>query len=91
MIEQWRSETGDAGEDPPRWANEIVGEIKRSRRNAPPSLSWNPSVSAFAQAAYFYPVVSRLFKTNDGGRRYRIHTFALDSADHLSYGAAGSD
>lgn len=90
MIEQWRSETGDTGDDPPHWANEIIGEIQRSRRNAPPSLSWKPSLSAFARAAYFYPVVSRLFKTNDGGRRYRIHTFALDSADHLSYGATGS-
>jgi hypothetical protein len=26
-----------------------------------------------------------VFRTNDGGRRYRIHTFALDNAEHLSY------
>jgi hypothetical protein len=85
MIEQWRAETGEQGADPPHWAQEIVGEIQRSRRNAPPCLSWTPSVSAYNRAAYFYAVVSRVFRTNDGGRRYRIHTFALDNAEHLSY------
>lgn len=85
IVEQWRGETGEVGDAPPRWAREIVGEIRRSRRNAQPKLSWRPSPSAFQGVPYFYPVVSRLFKTNDGGRRYRIQTFALDSADHLSY------
>ncbi|MDX2382122.1 MAG: hypothetical protein QNM02_20485 [Acidimicrobiia bacterium] len=91
IIDQWRNETGEGGDSPPRWAEELVGEIRRSRRNAQPKLSWRPSPSAFQGAAYFYPVVSRLFKTNDGGRRYRIQTFALDSAEHLSYGGAGPD
>lgn len=84
MVSQWKGATGD-GHEAPMWAVELVDEIWRSRRNRAPRLSWDPSPSAYERASFFYPVLTRLYKTNDGSRRYFVRVFPMDSREDLSY------
>jgi hypothetical protein len=84
MVNQWEAATGDLRENP-MWAVELVDEIWRSSRNQAPRLSWDPSPSAYEEASFFYPVLTRVYKTNDGSRRYFIRVFAMDSRKDLSY------